>query len=344
MRRKIKWGILGSGLIADDRIAPAIQRASNAELVAVYARTLKKVITFAERYNVQCYYSNKSDFLDDAEVEAVYISTPNSFHYEDVIASARSKKHILCEKPMAIRIEECQKMNEVCKQADVKFAVAFMFPFHPLSITAKKWIASGKIGEWKLLKANIIFTLPECERVNPWRFQPEISGGGAIIEVGSHCIDILNYLVGEKVVSVTAMTDSERFSPPSESVGMIILKYENNAHGIITVANNLASAGSYGNNFEIHGTKGSIIGVGNLTRNPSGRLIYRNTKGEENIINLPDRTNLKLYTDMIQNFSQCIIENKSPRSNALHGILNMQIITAAYDSAKTGKTIKIPSW
>jgi predicted dehydrogenase len=341
MKRKVKWGILGAGLIANDCVAPAIQKADNAELVAIYARSPEKANNFAKRHNVQRYYSKKPDFLADKEIEAVYVSTPNSFHCDDVIASARSKKHVLCEKPMATSIEECMKMVNNCKQANVKFAVAFMFPFHPLSIIAKKWILSKKIGEVKLLKANIVFKLPQCERVNPWRFDPHISGGGAIIEVGCHCIDILNYLISKRVISVTAMMDFDRFCSPSERLGTIILRYETGIYGIITVANDLPSAGPFGNNFEIHGTKGSIVGLGNLTRYPSGELIYKNTKGDKTTIRLSDCTDLKLYTDEIKYFSQCIMYNKPPRTNALYGTQIMKIIFAVYRSTKTERTIRI---
>jgi 1,5-anhydro-D-fructose reductase (1,5-anhydro-D-mannitol-forming) len=338
MGKKIKWGIMGAGLIADDRIAPALSKTNNSELVAIYTRSKDKAKTFALKYNVLNYYDNKMDFLANKDIDVVYISTPNACHYEDIISTLKADKHVFCEKPIATSVDEALKIQEVCSLSKKKFGLAFMFPFHPLSILAKNWIDQGRIGKILLLKSNFIFDLPECEKINPWRFDPNLSGGGAIIEVGCHCIDIFNFLLGNKVVSVNAVTN---ISKPSESLAILTTTYENGTLGLITVSNNIPGAGPFGTNFEVHGENGSIIGLGNLSRNPSGKLIYRDKLGKEEIISLPNVIDYQLYIDEIESFSNHIINGTDLYGNLENGIQNMKVIDAAYMSSSEKKTITI---
>lgn len=341
MSGKVKWGILGGGIIANDFIAPAIQHSKNAELVAVYSRSREKAEIFAKRHQIPYYYDNKEGFFRNETIEVVYISTPNSHHHIDVIKAAKKSKHIFCEKPMATNLEDALLMKQECLSNEVKFGLAFMFPFHPLSKLAKEWIIRGRIGEIQLVSANFIFDLPECEKVNPWRFQPELSGGGAVIEVGCHCVNILNYLIGKKIVSISAMMNRDRWQAPSESIGIISFQYENQIMGQITVANNISGAGPYGMNFMIHGKEGSIIGLGNMNRYPSGTLIFRNRLGHEEIVSLPLSSRLDLYIEEIERFSDVILNQSLPYVGLEDGIYNLKIILAAYESASLGHAVQI---
>lgn len=340
MSGKLKWGILGAGLIANDCVAPAILQSKNSELIAVYARQKERADSFARKFQAPNSYDDLEAFLANPEIEVVYISSPNARHYSDSLAAIKNKKHVFCEKPMCTSIEEALQLKDACQAAGVKFGLAFMFPFHPLSVLAKNRIKEGRIGEIILMKANFVFDLPACEKINPWRFQPELSGGGAIIEVGCHGIDILNYLSEKKVVSVSATADRPRMTPPSENVGIITAVYEDNSIGLITVANNAPGAGPYGANFEVHGTLGSIVGLGNLNRFPTGKLIFRDRSGKEEIINLPfNNTDFQVYIDEVDQFSGHILKNAPLYADLENGISNMKVIMAAYRSAGEKKTI-----
>lgn len=341
MTTKLKWGIMGAGLIANDCVAPAILQSNNAELFAVYSRTKDKSDSFAKRFNISNSYSNITDFLENPEMDVIYISTPNAHHYKDVLEGVKYKKHIFCEKPMSLNMDEAYEIKKNCELNHVKYGLAFMFPFHPLSVLAKEWINQNKIGHIRLIKSNFIFELPECEKINPWRFKPELSGGGSIIEVGCHCIDILNFLIEKDIQSVSSITNINRLQPPSESTGIINLKYKDDIIGIVTVSNIIPGAGPYGCNFELHGTEGSIIGLGNLSRNPSGTLIFRNKKGVEERISLPNNSDYQLYIKEVEAFSDHIINNTPLYSDVNNGIMNMKIITAAYKSAEQNRVVSL---
>lgn len=341
MKNKLKWGIMGAGLIANDCVAPGIVRSCNSEIVAVYSRSIQKAEQFANKFNIPNSYDSKTAFLENPEIEVVYISTPNAHHYEDIITCAKYKKHIFCEKPMCINIEEAYRIKEVCELYNIKLGVAFMFPFHPLSAITKKWLKEGRIGDVILAKSNFIFQLPECEKVNPWRLKPELSGGGAVIEVGCHCIDILNFLLNKKVVSVNATLNQNRLQPPSESMGVLTLVYEDNTFGLVTVANDIPCAGGFGTNFELHGTNGSIIGLGNLSRFSTGELIYRDKSSKEEIIRLPKDVDYEVYSNEVESFSNHVLNNTPLYSNMNNGIDNLKIILSAYKSSELGQSVNL---
>jgi predicted dehydrogenase len=341
MANKLKWGILGAGLLAEERIAPAILESCNSELIAAYGHTKDKVSRFAEKFHLPDWYDNLSEFLANPDIDIVYISTPNMYHYEDIMSAIAAKKHVFCEKPMTTSLDKAYKIKEACDKYQVKFGLAFMFPFHPLSVLAKKWLLDDRIGNVLFARANFVHDLPACEKINGWRFKPEISGGGTIIEVGCHCADILNFLLGKNVKQVSATVNRNRREEPSESVGIINLVYENNILGLISVSNNIPGAGPYGTNFEIHGTKASIIGIGNLNRNPSGKLILRDASGKEEITSLPDETDHLLYIDEIESFTSHVMYGSPLYSNIDNGIYNMEIIMSAYESAEQKKTVDL---
>lgn len=337
----MKWGILGAGLFAEDRLAPALNLSRNAELHAVYARDKEKASLFAHRFNVKKYYFDYFSFLSDPAIDIIYVCTPNFRHHEDTLAAIQAGKHVFCEKPMTTSLDKAYQIQNACEKHQVNFGLAFMFPFHPLSVKAKNWIQEGRIGDILYVKSNFVHDLPAIEKKDNWRIKPEISGGGTIIEVGCHCADILNYLLEKKVKEISAVVNHARWQAPSESVALLNLIFEENILGTIAVSNNIPGAGPYGTNFEIHGTKASIIGIGNLNRNPTGKIILRDEHGKEEIISLPDRTDYQLYIGEIESFSSHIISGSTFYSGLNNSLYNMKIIMSAYESAEQKKTVKI---
>ena len=343
-RKKIKWGILGVGLLSDERIAPGISISENSELVAIslsrQSTSTQKLEDFAKRHNVPRWYTDIDKFLADPEIDVVYVCVPNAYHCEFVKKVASAGKHVFCEKPMAISLDECQQMIDACEKAKVKLGLAFMLPFHPGAIHSRQIIRSGELGDVRLIRSNIMFRIPPVEQINPWRLDPKISGGGPIIEVGSHCVDIMDFLIESPVVEVSAMADKDRWSGTSEELGTILLRYANEAIGIITVASILPCAGEYGACYDVHGTKASLVGVGNLMRDPTGYILLQRENGTNQKFIYSGHM-ATLWAGEVTEFSRCIIEGDQPRTDGNHGMHNIRILLAAYESVSSGKTIKI---
>jgi predicted dehydrogenase len=191
--KTIRWGILGCGDVAEKKGGPALYQATNSELVAVMRRDKAKAIDFATRHGAKRAYDNVGNLLSDPEIDAVYIATPPHLHCEQTILCAQAGKHVLCEKPMALNSEECEKMITACENAGVFLHIAYYRRFWPKFVALKAAIGAGKIGT--ILGARLLMTTKAAH--TGWRVDPQTSGGGHIVDVGSHRLDMLTHLLGE---------------------------------------------------------------------------------------------------------------------------------------------------
>ena len=144
--KKVKWGVIGAGGIADRRTIPGMMLAENAELVAVMEINMELAEKIRSKYNCKYAYDNYQDLIDNPEVEAIYIASPVFAHVEPALAVAKAKKHLLCEKPIAFTVEETKNIIEACKAAGVKYATGYMMRFGAYHMAIKKLIEEGKIG------------------------------------------------------------------------------------------------------------------------------------------------------------------------------------------------------
>lgn len=190
---RIRWGVLGVASIAVRTVIPAIQSASNGQLVAIASRTPDRAAEAAKRLGVRPHGSYQA-LLDDPEIDAVYIPLPNALHREWTVRSAAAGKHVLCEKPLTVSAGECREMIAACRAHGVQLMEAFMYRFHPRIAQVAELAASGKLGELRLVRA--AFTFPVREHATNIRFKPEL-GGGALYDVGCYCVNISRMLLGE---------------------------------------------------------------------------------------------------------------------------------------------------
>src|SRR5258705_8008831 len=142
----IRWGLIGCGDIAGKRVAPAMRNSPVCELVAVSRAQSKLAEEFAKEFGARRWYADWRDLLQDEEVDAVYIATPVHLHAEQTIAGAEAGKHVLCEKPMALSVVECDLMLAACESNNVKLGIAYYRHFYPVVKRVKDVIVSGEIG------------------------------------------------------------------------------------------------------------------------------------------------------------------------------------------------------
>ena len=158
MKKKIKWGILGTGAIAVEQLIPALVDSTYGEVYAVASRNLEKAKKTAEQFNMTAYYGAYQELLDDKEVEAVYIPLPNHLHVEWAIKAIQAGKHVLVEKPIAMSSVEAQQLLEEAKKyPKLKVMEAFMYKFHPQWIKVKDMVQRGEIGAVKSIQASYSF-------------------------------------------------------------------------------------------------------------------------------------------------------------------------------------------
>ncbi|MCD6359546.1 MAG: Gfo/Idh/MocA family oxidoreductase, partial [Armatimonadetes bacterium] len=193
----LKWAIIGCGDIAYKRVAPAMVEDPNSELVALFSNTLERAEQMREEFGARRAYSDLAECLADDEVDAVYLASPHPRHLEETVAAAEAGKHVLSEKPMAVTAEECRGMIDACRDNGVALAVAYYRRWYPKAREMKRLIDDGAVG--RPIRAHIMiggrWTL-ERGHWKYWRVGAE-AGGGALMDVGSHRLDLICYWLGE---------------------------------------------------------------------------------------------------------------------------------------------------
>lgn len=325
---KIRWGVLSTANIGRTQVIPAICRADNAEIVAIASRT-EKVYAIAVELNIPKAYESYEELLDDPEVDAVYIPLPNHLHKEWVIRSAQKGKHILCEKPMALNETETEEMIAVCRKHGVKLMEAFMYQLHPQHARVKEIIASGEIGEIKLMKSSHSFYLEN--RSTDIRMDAEM-GGGSIYDVGCYSIQAIRHITDAEPVEVSAQGE---FDPENkvDMTGIVHMKMSNGMHALFDCSFDMVSR----NEYEVVGTKGSIKVPFAFRPDINGNMgiLLIQTEGvlrEEKIAG-------DIYKLEIEHFSNAILTDSAPIISADSTIKNMRVIDTCYKSLRIGKKI-----
>ena len=346
MVKKIKWGVIGSGGIAKRRTIPeGIVHAKHAELSLVY--DVDSVVNEAVAKEFYASAAPSIEALVKSDIDAIYVASPANMHLDHVIASTNGKKHILCEKPLGMTIGEAERMIKVSKQNGVFLGTALMMRFLSQHQAALKLIKDGKIGKPVFGRAQLSCWYPPI--VGAWRQDPKTGGGGSLMDMGSHCIDLLEMFFG-KVKSVSCFINNTIHSYKSEDSAIVSLFFENGALGTVDTYFCIPDNSSK-NVLELYGSKGSILAKGTIGQGASGEMVayleednagYNaqqvRIEGEGLLIS-PEPVNT--YLAEIEEFSCAILEKREPLNNASLGLRSQIILSACYKSAKTRKVIEV---
>lgn len=253
----IQWGIIGCGDVTEVKSGPGLQKADNSRLVAVMRRTGHLAQAYAERHNVPTWYDDAAALINDPEVNAVYIATPPSSHKEYTLLAAQAGKPVYVEKPMALNFAECQAMLEACRAAGVPLFVAYYRRALPRFLKVKALVEAGTIGQ--IRSVAISLHQPPLKRETasnnlPWRVIPEMAGGGLYVDLASHTLDFLDYVLGPiRVAHGFAANQAGLY--PAEDIVSGSFGFESGVQGVgtwcFTAFDNVDQT-------EITGTKGKI--------------------------------------------------------------------------------------
>ena len=194
---KVRWGIIGVGNVTERKSGPAFQQAERSELVAVMRRSGDLAADYARRHHVPRWYDDADELINDPGVDTVYVATPPDSHREYVARIAQAGKPVYVEKPMARTAVECEEMISACDEAGVGLFVAYYRRAMPRFVRVKELLDSGRIGQ--LRSVSIRNERPAASGgadQEGWRVDPEISGGGHFVDLGSHILDLLDWLLG----------------------------------------------------------------------------------------------------------------------------------------------------
>jgi predicted dehydrogenase len=346
MSKKIRWGVIGSGGIAKRRTIPeGIVPSGNAIFAACYDINYKVNHEIAAEFGAKA--SGSISELLSSGIDAVYIASPASLHCGQAIACAEAGKHILCEKPLGMTVEESEKMLSACNKAKVLLGTAFMMRFHSQHQAAMKMIDEGKIGRPVFARAQLSCWYPPME--GAWRQDISKSGGGSLMDMGGHCIDLLEMFFGSIEKTMCFINRTVHGYDPEDSA-VATLFFSNGAIGTVDTFFCIPDQSSK-NALELYGSKGSVIASGTIGQGQAGEMTAFlsgsdsgydacQSRGQAGgMIITPEPVNM--YRAEIEEFSQAVIENRDPSNNGATGVRSQKIISACYESARTGRTVYI---
>lgn len=266
----MKWCVIGAGGIADRRTIPAILKDEKSTLVALMDKVPETAKAVGEKYGVE-YFTDEETMLKSVECDAVYIGTPVFKHYEQAMLALKYGKHVFVEKPIAMNAKEGAELAEAFKKEGKLLCVGYMMKYHNLHEKAKALIKDGAIGSVNSVRAQFTCWYPEIK--GAWRQTKALGGGGAIMDLGVHCIELIEDVLGEEIVDQKSFYSTKTFSYEVEDGAVIIFKTASGTLGHIDVNFNVPDNASE-SKFELYGTKGYIICSGTLAQEEKGVLKY----------------------------------------------------------------------
>lgn len=346
----MKLAILGSGFIARFYADALVGQRRKDVLTNVYSRTLSNAKKFAEDYKVPKHTDSISECVNDPDVDAVIIALSNDMHLESVLACAAAGKHVLCTKPLGRTAQEAMQMLQAVEKANVTGGYLEDLVYSPKSLKTLATIQSGSIGEVIWTKSRETHPGPHSD----WFWDKEKSGGGAIIDLGCHCVELCRNYIGKNIrpVEVMCWADTRVHPIDAEDNAVGLVKYENGAIGQFEVS--WSFRGGMDLREEVMGTEGTIwtnnflrTGFEMFTSGKGGNYIAE--KAESNsgwLFPVGDEINDLGYNHMFTDMFDAIENNRQPLETFYDGYVVNAILDAAFLSAKNKQwePIKLEDW
>ncbi len=348
MNQKVRWGVIGAGGIADRRTIPGMMQCHNAELVAVMEINMELAEKCRAKWGCKYAYDNEADLLANPEVDAVYIASPVFLHAKQAMAAADAGKHILIEKPLAMTAVEGQQVVDHCREKGVKIAAGLMMRFGSYVQEMKKAIAQGKIG--KPVSAYAQFTCWYPDMPGSWRQSKKNGGGGAMMDMGVHCIDLLQYILASKAQDVAAFHDTLTFQYQVVDSSTVLLRMETGTHCVVQSNFNIPDDAAKWR-IEIFGDQGRLVGEGVIGQVDGGTLdamFLGEQGGYDAQQNKKDGAREQItvefgdaYEREVSSFSNSILTGSPLEVPAADAVQVQRVMEAAYRSNDEKVTIRI---
>ena len=298
----VKWGLIGAGDIARKRLAPALRDLPNCKFVSVSRARSELAEEFAREFGARKWFADWRELVADSEIDAVYIATPVYVHAEQTIVAAEAGKHVLCEKPMALSVKECDVMIAACRANQVKLGIAYYRRFYPVIIRMKEIIALGEIGKVSVVQINAFeYFDPSLDHPRRWFVEKAKSGGGPMMDFGCHRLEILRNLFGN-VSRVESLVSNVALGREVEDTAIALMQFENGTCASVTVTHVVHEPRD---TLHIFGTEGSIhVPILN-----SGEMTV-NIGGEIRLESLPPAANF--HEPLIAQFAEAVLQDTTP--------------------------------
>jgi predicted dehydrogenase len=344
----VKLGLLGTGFILNDFHLPALREVPGAQVTAVAGRTGGKTDAFARRWGIKKTYHGEGSIerlCRDPGVDAVLVALPNDLHLPAIMAAAENGKDVICEKPLGRNLTEADQALRTVRKQKVIHCYAENQIFIPQISRAKTFIESGVLGKITWIRSREAHSGPHSR----WFWDPERAGGGVLLDMGCHSIEVTRYLFGRRPEATSGWVATLVHDTPLEDNSLVLLRYEGG--GLGQCENSWTAKGGLDVRLEVFGSEGSLFID---TTRETGIRLFTTASGEKTgyIVEKADAQQGWLYpawNEFINNgylaefrhFIGSIAREKQPSENFEDGRLVNAIMDSAYASAREGRWLEL---
>ncbi|ABR61998.1 gfo/Idh/MocA family oxidoreductase [Sinorhizobium medicae] len=328
----IRWGLIGASTIAREWVIGAI-RASGGEVVSVMSSSAERGRAYAAENSIGRSVTSLDELVGDQDVDAVYISTTNELHHGQALAAIRAGKHVLCEKPLAMSLNDgCEMVLKAC-EAGVVLGTNHHLRNAATHRAMREAIAAGKIG--RPIAARVFHAVHLPPHLQGWRLDKPEAGGGVILDITVHDADTLRFVLDDDPIEAVAISHSAGMGKEGLEDGVMgVLRFRS---GVIAQFHDAFTTKYAETGLEVHGTAGSLIGRNVMTQRPVGTVVLRNEEGESE---LPlDHRNL--YETALSAFHSAIEGQGRPSASGEDGVWSLATGLAVVKAAATGAAVEI---
>jgi 1,5-anhydro-D-fructose reductase (1,5-anhydro-D-mannitol-forming) len=313
---------------------PAIKAQPDSRVVAIMSSDEERGERYAKKNGILNAYNRIDALLTDPDVDIVYISTTNERHRHETIEAARAGKHVLCEKPLALSLDDAREMVDACAQAGVAMGTNHHLRNAITHRTLRTLIAKGAIGT--PLAARVFHAVYLPEHLQGWRLNNPTAGAGVILDITVHDADTLRFILDDEVEEVTALSAQQGMAAGAvEDAVMGVMRFQKGTlaqfHDAFTVKHTATGV-------EVHGTDASLIAQDVMTQSPIGRIWLRTgRKFEELDLGLHN----DLYAHAVRRFNEAARGEGAPWATGEDGLRSLAVGLAVLESTKAGQKVRV---
>lgn len=323
MTERIRWGILSTANIARTEVIPAIQQSRNGVVAAVASRDLGRAQAFAQELGIPTAYGSYQDLIDDPNIEAIYNPLPNSEHAIWSIRCAQAGKPVLCEKPLASNADEAETMVRRFAERGLLLAEAFMYRYHPQTEQVKAMLEAGAVGELRVIEASFSFAIRSEDDI---RLNKDLAGG-ALMDVGCYCVNLMRLMTGEEPQTVQAMARFGERSGVDETLTGL-LDFPSGVLGHF----DCSLRAQFKSGYEIRGSQGRILVEHGFRVEADREPVIRHWQGSRYEEIRVAAANA--YTLMVEDFAEALLKRRPLRFPAADAVGNMATIDRLLAAAR----------
>jgi 1,5-anhydro-D-fructose reductase (1,5-anhydro-D-mannitol-forming) len=328
----MKWALIGASTIAAQHMIRAIRTQSGNEITHVVSGSATRGANYAREHGIARPGTDLSEALADSSVDAVYISTTNEKHLPQAMAAIAAGKHVLCEKPLAMGIEDATAMVTAAEKASLVFATNHHLRCSGSHRAVRRLIEAGRIG--KVLSLRIFHAVHLPESLQGWRITSPEAGGGVIRDITVHDADVTRFLLNEDPETVVAQMAASGMGQGVEDSAMSVWTMPS---GAMVMSHESFTHPFAGSGLEVHGTEGSVFARGVMTQQPVGEVELVTKAGREQIA-FPVHD---LYVQSVRQFVDAIEGKGTPAASGWDGVKSLAIALAVREAARTGRRLAV---